>query len=63
MPDEPKKVKLVKSDNDAAADTIVTSAIGRQLKNLYDEFSREPVPDRFAELIEQLAKQEREKDQ
>ena len=45
----------------SAVDPIVTSAIGRQLKKLYDDVATEPVPDRFAELLDQLAEQERQR--
>ena len=62
MADKAKRERFVKSENDQTTDPIVSSAIGRQLKSLYDEFSREPVPDRFTELLEQLAEQERKKD-
>ena len=44
----------------ASSDALVTGAIGKQLKRLYDDVAEEPVPDRFAELLEQLAKQERD---
>lgn len=39
-------------------DPVVASAIGSQLKRLYDQVAQEPVPDRFNKLLEDLAKQE-----
>lgn len=36
----------------------VGQAIGNQLRALYDEVAREPVPDRFRTLLDRLAAQE-----
>jgi hypothetical protein len=40
------------------SDPTVQAAIGRKLRALYDEVANEPVPDRFSELLKQLAEQE-----
>ena len=40
------------------SDPTVQAAIGRKLRALYDEVANEPVPDRFSELLKQLADQE-----
>ena len=34
--------------------TVIDRAIGTRLRALYDEVAREPVPDRFVELLRQL---------
>lgn len=39
------------------ADPVVDEAIGRQLKRLYEDMASEPVPDRFAELLQKLEQQ------
>jgi len=35
-------------------ETVIDRAIGAKLRALYDEVAREPVPDRFIELLKQL---------
>ncbi len=35
--------------------------IGRQLRAVYDEVAREPVPDRFLKLLEELERKQAEK--
>jgi Anti-sigma factor NepR len=40
------------------SDPTVQAAIGRKLRALYDEVANEPVPERFSELLKQLADQE-----
>jgi hypothetical protein len=35
-------------------ETVIDRAIGAKLRALYDEVAREPVPDRFVELLKQL---------
>jgi hypothetical protein len=40
------------------SDPAVQAAIGRKLRALYDEVANEPVPERFSELLKQLADQE-----
>jgi hypothetical protein len=35
-------------------ETVMDRAIGAKLRALYDEVAREPVPDRFVELLKQL---------
>jgi hypothetical protein len=37
------------------ADPVVSAAIGRQLKSLYDGVLTEPVPDALSELVKRLA--------
>lgn len=39
-------------------DKSVQTAIGARLRAYYDGVEREPVPDRFAELLKQLEKKE-----
>jgi hypothetical protein len=36
-------------------EAVIDRAIGKKLRALYDEVAREPVPDRFVELLKQLA--------
>ena len=38
----------------------IQSHIGERLKTLYDDMLKEPVPDRFLELLTQLEKRERD---
>lgn len=58
------KKKAEKADADVEdqkeqdVDPIVSTAIGKQLKRLYDEVAEEPVPDRFEDLLKQLEEQE-----
>ena len=35
-------------------EAVIDRAIGAKLRALYDEVAREPVPDRFIELLKQL---------
>jgi anti-sigma factor NepR-like protein len=35
-------------------EAVLDRAIGAKLRALYDEVAREPVPDRFIELLKQL---------
>ncbi|MBL8894200.1 MAG: hypothetical protein JNJ53_06335 [Rhizobiales bacterium] len=35
-------------------EAVIDRAIGAKLRALYDEVAREPVPDRFVELLKQL---------
>ena len=39
-------------------EAVIDRAIGAKLRALYDEVAREPVPDRFIELLKQLDKQD-----
>lgn len=39
-------------------DPIIGEAVGSRLKNLFDDFASEAVPDRFFDLIDQLEKKE-----
>ena len=47
-----------KGGNDKTERDAVGQAIGNQLRALYDEVAREPVPDRFRILLDRLAAQE-----
>ena len=58
MADKPDTKITPASAQKDTADPIMASAIGKQLKRFYDDVAKEPVPDRFAKLLEQLAKQE-----
>lgn len=42
-------------------DPVVSDAIGKQLKRMYNDVADEAVPDRFSALLDQLAKQEQDK--
>jgi hypothetical protein len=42
------------SGKSRGADNAVERAIGSRLRAYYDEVAREPVPDRFVELLKQL---------
>ena len=50
-------------EGDPDVDPVVPEAIGKQLKRMYDDVAEEPIPDRFSELLDQLAKQEQDKKQ
>ena len=41
------------------ADPVISTAIGRQLKSLYDGVLTEPVPDALSELVKRLAGSEK----
>jgi hypothetical protein len=64
--DEERQPKAEKADMTASvakhvrrtSDPTVQAAIGRKLRALYDEVASEPVPERFNELLKQLADQE-----
>jgi hypothetical protein len=43
-----------KMDVRAKEQAVIDRAIGTRLRALYDEVAREPVPDRFVELLRQL---------
>jgi hypothetical protein len=54
------------SDGDDAAlppklDRQVQARIGEQLRSMYDDLLRQPVPDRFSELLSKLDSTERPK--
>lgn len=55
MSKQPKKTDA----DDIEVDPVVPDAIGKQLKRMYNDVADEPVPDRFSELLDQLAKQEK----
>jgi hypothetical protein len=40
-------------------DELSSSQIGKRLKSLYDEVAREPVPDKFMSLLENLERAEK----
>lgn len=42
-------------------DDLSSSQIGKQLKSLYDEVVKEPVPDKFMSLLENLERAERDR--
>lgn len=44
--------------NEHGTDPVIPAAIGNKLRKLYGDVAREPVPDRFTELLEQLANRE-----
>ena len=41
-------------DGKLEQEALIDRAIGAKLRALYDEVAREPVPDRFIELLKQL---------
>lgn len=50
-----------RDEDDFDVDPVVPEIIGKQLKRMYDDVAKEPVPDRFSALLDQLAKQEQDK--
>jgi hypothetical protein len=46
------------ADGGPKLDQFSQGHIGRMLKAMYDEVAREPVPDRFRELLKQLEAKE-----
>jgi hypothetical protein len=42
-------------------DELSSSQIGKRLKSMYDEVVREPVPDKFMSLLENLERAEKER--
>lgn len=54
------KTAEMESQTEQATDPIVSTAIGKQLKRLYNDVADEPVPDRFADLLKQLEEQEQD---
>ena len=44
-----------------AIDKNIRNHLGRKLKASYDELVRQPVPDRFRQLLEELERQEKKK--
>ena len=61
---DPRDEMIVASEARAATgrprklDKSVQTAIGARLRAYYDGVEREPVPDRFAELLKQLEKKD-----
>ena len=47
-------------DSGHDADPIIGEAVGSRLKSLFDDFTKEEVPDRFLDLIGQLEQNENE---
>lgn len=45
----------------SAPEDPVQRAIGEQLREVFDEVVRQPVPERFAQLLRKLAEQEQKK--
>lgn len=43
------------SSDATSNEAVVSEAVGDRLKTLYDTVASEPVPDRFADLLNQLA--------
>ena len=43
----------------ATSETHIQTAIGVRLRAYYDEIARQPVPDRFVELLKQLDSKDR----
>ena len=39
----------------AGSEKVVSEAVANRLKSLYDSVAAEPVPDRFADLLQKLA--------
>jgi Anti-sigma factor NepR len=61
MVDEEKKKSKAATPDNKIDDKMITSAkpevsdlIGQRLRNYYDEVAKQPVPDRFLELLNQL---------
>lgn len=58
-PDVPRE--SVASASTPALDDDLQIHIGRQLRAVYDEVARQPVPDRFLRLLEDLERKQAEK--
>lgn len=56
MAGKPKDVRAMNKDVQKKNDPILTTAIGQQLKRLYEDVAQEPIPDRFVSLLEELEK-------
>lgn len=56
-----KNAKMEHDRKSETTDPVVAEAIGTQLKRLYNQVAEEPVPDRFTKLLEELARQEGER--
>jgi hypothetical protein len=42
-------------------DDLSSSQIGKRLKSMYDEVAREPVPDKFLSLLDNLERAEKDR--
>ena len=49
-----KTVKKTENMNHAPAQPEIHDLIGQRLRNFYDEVAKQPVPDRFMDLLNQL---------
>jgi Anti-sigma factor NepR len=50
----PKDGKKIEKMNQTSAKPEVSDLIGQRLRNYYDEVAKQPVPDRFMDLLSQL---------
>ncbi len=63
MSDKQQPSRPSNPQNAASRDIIgANSEIGRKLRQFYDEIASEEVPDRFAQLLDQLDKAETARD-
>ena len=59
--DDDRQASRGRSDDNARpqrADASVEKAIGSRLRAFYDEVAKEPVPDRFVDLLKRLDEQD-----
>ena len=49
-----KKTEKIEKMNHSPAQPEVYDLIGQRLRNYYDEVAKQPVPDRFMDLLSQL---------
>lgn len=52
------EAEMVETEPAASLDEAIQGALGRKLRESYDEVVREKVPDKFMQLLDQLKKSE-----
>lgn len=52
---------VVSTEQTASIDAGIQGALGRKLRESYEEVVREEVPDKFLQLLDQLKKSEKDK--
>ena len=56
---KPNRSAETAQDDASDADFVMHEHIGRQLKLMFDEVAREPVPDQLRDLLEKLERKEK----
>jgi len=54
--DTQERLSQAKGGHEASLDQSTQSAIGRQLRAMFDEIAQAPVPERFLQLLAELEK-------